>query len=302
MTTTDAASAMVPGMPGLTKTVLSDAAVTAGGLVVLLLASLIGLRVRRQRRRAGRGARTAPVSPALMSMPSGPLAAPASGARHAKPGRDHRPVAAMPQVPAMPGGRGPADRPHVIPVPRPAMRTPPTVPGQPPWEPAPKPDSEPPELWRQPSEPPELWRQPSEPPALWRQPSEPPAPAAPPVRGWPPARHDGTPAAHGFIASPVPGPDQDPYGAPGSATNPFPRLPGSAQDDGSGLTGSSPAFPAGHDEFPAGPGQDAPARPATGPLFVWDPAALTDPFPAVPPQPPGAPDAPGSGDHDNPAP
>ena len=58
------------GILGRAKTVLRDAAMAAGMLIILLLASLIGIRVRR--RRAERGTLPAPEPRTLLNAPSGP--------------------------------------------------------------------------------------------------------------------------------------------------------------------------------------------------------------------------------------
>ena len=70
------------GILGRAKTVLRDAAMAAGMLIVLLLASLVGIRVRR--RRAERGTLPAPEPRTLLNAPSGPLATSAGGARHTR--------------------------------------------------------------------------------------------------------------------------------------------------------------------------------------------------------------------------
>ena len=69
------------GILGRAKTVLRDAAMAAGLLIVLLLASLVGIRVRRRRER---GTLPAPEPRTLLNAPSGPLATSAGDARHAR--------------------------------------------------------------------------------------------------------------------------------------------------------------------------------------------------------------------------
>ena len=68
------------GILGRAKTVLRDAAMAAGMLILLLLASLIGIRVRR--RRADRGPLPAPEPWTLLNAPPGPHGTPVGVARH----------------------------------------------------------------------------------------------------------------------------------------------------------------------------------------------------------------------------
>ena len=84
------------GILGRAKTVLRDAAVAAGMLIVLLLASLVGIRVRR--RRAGRATLPAPEPRTLLNAPSGPLTA-AGGARHTRAAAEERAAAAQMAAP-----------------------------------------------------------------------------------------------------------------------------------------------------------------------------------------------------------
>ena len=79
--TRPAAGHPATGILGRAKAVLRDAAMAAGMLIVLLLASLLGIRVRR--RRTERVTLPASEPRTLLSAPSGPLAA-AGGARHTK--------------------------------------------------------------------------------------------------------------------------------------------------------------------------------------------------------------------------
>ncbi len=87
------------GILGRAKTVLRDAAMAAGMLIVLLLASLVGIRVRR--RRAERGTLPAPEPRTLLNARSGPLATSAGGARHTRETAGQRAAAAHM---AAPGG------------------------------------------------------------------------------------------------------------------------------------------------------------------------------------------------------
>ena len=70
------------GSLGRAKTVLRDAAMAACTLILLLLASLIGIRVRR--RRADRGPLPAPEPWTLLNAPPGPPGTPAGVARHTR--------------------------------------------------------------------------------------------------------------------------------------------------------------------------------------------------------------------------
>ncbi len=82
------------GILSRAKTVLRDAALAAGMLIVLLLASLIGIRIRR--RRAERATLPAPEPRALLNAPPGPLAA---GARHTRAAVEERAAAAHAAAP-----------------------------------------------------------------------------------------------------------------------------------------------------------------------------------------------------------
>ena len=79
------------GILGRARTVLRDAAMAAGVLIVLLLASLVGIRVRR--RRAERGTLPAPEPRTLLNAPVGPLATSAGGARHTRQTAGHHAAA-----------------------------------------------------------------------------------------------------------------------------------------------------------------------------------------------------------------
>ena len=104
------------GILSWAKAVLRDAAMAAGMLIVLLLASLIGIRFRR--RRAERATLPAPEPRTLLSAPSGPLAA---GARHTRAAAEKRAAAADAEAPGAaqrrtgpppPGGRDWQSRAH----------------------------------------------------------------------------------------------------------------------------------------------------------------------------------------------
>ena len=94
------------GILGRAKIVLRDAAIAAGTLIVLLLASLLGIRVRR--RRAERGALPAPEPRTVLNAPSGPPGS-AGGARHTRAAAEERAATAHMAAPA-PGGPDPAAR------------------------------------------------------------------------------------------------------------------------------------------------------------------------------------------------
>jgi subtilisin family serine protease len=148
------------GILGRATAVLRDAAMAAGGLIVVLLASLVGIRVRR--RRAERGGLPAPEPRALLNAPSGTLAT-VGAARHTRAAAaEPAPAAHMAAPGAAPwrtgqdwrtrnqgrrGGRSAAGsritthglRVRVTPVPRTVTRAQLNAPGGPPWEPAPMP-------------------------------------------------------------------------------------------------------------------------------------------------------------------
>jgi len=81
------------GILGRAKTVLRDVAMAAGMLILLLLASLIGIRVRR--RRADRGPLPAPEPWTLMNAPPGPPGTPAGVARHTRAAAEKRAAGQM---------------------------------------------------------------------------------------------------------------------------------------------------------------------------------------------------------------
>jgi len=106
---------------GRTTTVLRDAAMAAGMLIVLLLASLVGIRFRR--RRSERGPLPAPEPRTLLNGPSGPLAV-AGSAGHARAGGHERAAAAPMAAPGTaPWRTGPG---------RQGRRPPPALPAGPP--------------------------------------------------------------------------------------------------------------------------------------------------------------------------
>jgi subtilisin family serine protease len=86
------------GILGRAKTVLRDAAMAAGMLIVLLLASLLGIRFRR--RRTEQGALPAPEPRTLLNAPSGPLAV-AGGPRHTRAAAHERAAAAHMATPGV---------------------------------------------------------------------------------------------------------------------------------------------------------------------------------------------------------
>ncbi len=101
-------------------------------------------------------------------------------------------------------------------------------------------------------------------------PAGPGHPARPPDTPTGSAAHD-TPARPpgGAGPAPVPPPDRPAGGAARPRRSPYSGRHASADEPGkdNGLTGA------------AGPGRDGPS----GPLYIWNPAALTQPFPSAPP-------------------
>ena len=125
------------GILSRAKAVLRDAAMAAGMLIVLLLASLIGIRVRR--RRAERATLPAPEPRTLLSAPSGLLAA---GARHTRAAAEERAAAAHAAAPGAARVSAHGLPVRVTPVPRTVTRAEVSAPGGPPWDPAPMPEGE----------------------------------------------------------------------------------------------------------------------------------------------------------------
>jgi hypothetical protein len=246
-------AATTTGILGAARNLLRDAAMVAGLLIVVLVASLVGIRVRR--RRPALAPRAALEPRMLLSAPVGPVGAVAAvrpvrpvaaagpvapaaraalagggsrgsgasggGARHAKPPGERVPVGGVPPA----GGAGG----------RQALAVWAAGP-RPPWDPAPD-------------------------------------PARYPV---PVPQRDAAPVL----------PNQRPPALAGAGPVPDPPLPrrGPSGERGRYATVNAPA--AVRDQDPA-------SGPDTGPLYIWDPAALTDPFPAVPPRSLGEPDVPG---------
>ncbi len=148
------------GILSRAKAVLRDAAMAAGMLIILLLASLIGIRVRR--RRAERATLPAPEPRTLLSAASRPLAAAAAPSGGPIPG-SAVPGSAVPGA-AVAGGRTRRKARNrgrrggrsagssrvsahglpvrVTPVPRTVTRAEVSAPGGPPWDPAPMPEGE----------------------------------------------------------------------------------------------------------------------------------------------------------------
>jgi hypothetical protein len=190
------------GILGRAKTVLRDAAMAACMLILLLLASLIGIRVRR--RRADRGPLPAPEPWTLLNAPPGPPGTPAGVARHTRAAPGEHAAGRM-------GAAGTA-----------------------PWRTGPRgQDTRPPAgAGRQaaPTQAPAGWALPGPPPALsgGRPPRVLPVPGAPPFSGTFPGHSSGLAARPGMAGS-VPatgsrgGPASDataPGDAPSDATAP----------------------------------------------------------------------------------
>ncbi|HEY4462017.1 MAG TPA: S8 family serine peptidase [Streptosporangiaceae bacterium] len=290
-----AGGTVTTGILGTAKALLRDAAMAAGLLIGLLVASLVGLRVRRRHPalapRAGPQPRmplsapVAPVAPTALVAPAAPVApiAPVAaatsatlahgasvvsgsdaalsatgGARHAKPPAE-RARAGGGRRTARAGGR-------------PVLSAWAAGP-RPPWDPAPVP-----------------WD-----PAVVSPRDSAPVPRVAPV----------PPLGPGPRRAPVPPVTPGPGRAPGPPVTPGPgRAPRPPDDRPAALAGAvpdpplPPRAPPGQTQRGALAGPPAPGRdrdagsgPDSGPLYIWDPAALTDPFPAVPPPSLGEPDA-----------
>jgi subtilisin family serine protease len=276
-----------PGILGTAKALLRDAAMAAGLLIALLVASLVGIRVRR--RRPALAPRAAPQPRMLLSAPVAPvgpvgrvgptaLAGPAALARGASGVSGSRVaggvsgsgvagvVSGASGVNGAGGSSGGGAR-HAKPPGeragagggprtgggggRPALTAWAAGP-RPPWDPAPVP-------W----DPAQMPSRDSAPGPAWDSAPGPPGVVPGPTRA--PVPPNDRPAALGGA---VPDPPLPRRGLAG------PRDRGALADPRSG----------GGDHY-AGPAPDS------GPLYIWDPAALTDPFPAVPPPSLGEPDA-----------
>ncbi len=284
------------GILGRATTVLRDAAMAAGGLIVVLLASLVGIRVRR--RRAERGGLPAPEPRALLNAPSGTLAT-VGAARHMRAAAAEPAPAAYTATPGAArwrtgpgrqdrrtrnggrsGGRSAAGsristhglRVRVTPVPRTVTRAQLNAPGGPPWEPAPMPRE---------AALPETARPVPDPFALFA-PQAPAAPATP--APWdvgqplPPASR---------LRSGGPVPPVDPA-FPGGAVPPRrPAMPPSPAAEGR-LPLARPSSFAGSSGPPEPP---RPARPATPPPIAPETAApetlAASGQPVIPAPPPG---------------
>ncbi len=274
------------------QAVLRDAAMAASMLIVLLLASLIGIRVRR--RRAERATLPAPEPRTLLSAPSGPLAA---GARHTRAAAEERAAAAHAAAPGAarwrtgpppPGGGLPV---RVTPVPRTVTRAEVSAPGGPPWDPAPMPEGEVPHEPVQRAPDPFALFAPSAPAtsAPWDAdqpgPVADPGPIAPPGHtAPPPAGPAGPIPPAGRLRSGGPVPSADPA-SPVGAVPPGPAVPGGPVPPEGRLPLVRPSrFPRPTEDAGSSPGGRAGDAPS-GPLYIWNPAALTDPFPSAAPPP-----------------
>jgi Subtilase family len=125
------------GILSRAKAALRDMATAAGMLIVLLLATVIGIRVRR--RRAERATLPAPEPRTLLSAPSGLLAA---GARHSRAAAKERAAAAHAAAAGAARVSAIGLPVRVTPVPRTVTRAEVSAPGGPPWDPAPMPEGE----------------------------------------------------------------------------------------------------------------------------------------------------------------
>ena len=219
------------GILGRAKTVLRDAAMAAGMLILLLLASLIGIRVRR--RRADRGPLPAPEPWTLLNAPPGPHGTPVGVARHTAGVARHTRAAAGERAAGRIG-----------------------APGTAPWRTGPGgQDNRPPAGaggQTAPAQAPARWALPGPPPALasGRPPRVLPVPGAPPFSGTFPGPHSSGLAARPGMAGSVPatgsrdGPASDataPGDAPSDATVPGGRAGRRARNRSRG--GQSAASP-----------------------------------------------------------
>jgi subtilisin family serine protease len=278
------------GILGTAKAVLRDAAMAAALLIALLVASLVGIRVRR--RRPALTPRAAPQPRMLLSAPVAPVGpvAPAALARGASVVSRSGVAAVVSGIGGASGVSGaggmsgtngaggtggvggarhakpPGERAGAVGGPRTGGRGGRPAPAawaagpRPPWDPAPVP-----------------WD-----PA--QVPSRDSAPGPARDSAPRPSRDSaaGALGASGLTRAPVPPNDRPP--ALGRAVpDPLPRRGLAGPRD----RGAQADPPSGGGDHYAGPAPDS------GPLYIWDPAALTDPFPAVPPRSLGEPDADG---------
>ena len=166
------------------------------------------------------------------------------------------------------------------------MRAQLTASGRPPWDPAPSPGNELPPEFARPAADPQLPRRgPFAAPPDRDSPSPRPGPGDAPV-AQPPGTEpgdEGPDIAFRFAASPVP----DDFGR-GDGSSTVRPAPPPDQDQGRYSARHASAGPPAADR-----GNGPASGPDTGPLYIWNPAALTDPFPAVRPPPLAEPDPPG---------
>jgi hypothetical protein len=212
------------GILGRAKTVLRDAAMAACMLILLLLASLVGIRLRR--RRADRGPLPAPEPWTLLNAPPGPPGTPAGVARHTRAAAGERAAGRMGAPGTAPGRTGPGGQ---------DIRPPAGAGGQ-----------------TAPTQAPARWALPGPPPALASGPPPRmlPVAGAPPFSGTFPGPHSSGLAARPGMAGSVPatgsrgGPASDataPGDAPSDATVPGRRAGRRARNRGRG--GQSAASP-----------------------------------------------------------
>jgi hypothetical protein len=90
-----------------------------------------------------------------------------------------------------------------------------------------------------------------------------------------------------------------PPGPPGSGSPRWQRSPYSGRHTSD--TGPQPALPEPSGELGHSPGQ-RPGDAPSGPLYIWNPAALTEPFPSVPPPGDAGPPGEGTGETGEPVP
>jgi hypothetical protein len=256
------------GVLGTARALLRDAVMAAGLLIALLAASLVGMRVRR--RRPALAPRAAPQPRMLLSAPVAPAAlaagasvvsgAGAAGMVTGASGTGGASVTAGTSGVRVTGGarhaKPPGERAGAGGGPRTGR-----VGGRPAlaaWAAGPRPPWDPA-------------------PVPWDPAPVPWDPAVVPSRDSAPA----PPAAPGPTRAPLSPNDRPPALAGAVPDPPLPRRGLAGPRDRGALADP----PAGGGDDDAGPGPDS------GPLYIWDPAALTDPFPAVPPPSLGEPDA-----------
>jgi len=202
---------VVTSVGTLADSVIRDAVLALGGLIVLLGVILLVARTRGQGSLRG-------VS-GLRSAPRG------SHARRARAAAERPDAVGLPAPERRPGGQGHPGRPVLAPVPRALRRSASRGDARPPWEPAPPPAGS--------GEP--FGANPSGPDAFGPMAPQPPGgrPFAPPARSLPPApRQLQLPSAEPYAAAPIPTdlPDWSHWN-PHASTDSFPAIPPDPEDN-----------------------------------------------------------------------